>query len=88
MIVSCVVNAIAGKEIEKAAPVIGEQLYALTALIPDVHLQQVQQSHPLWIYVPAVEIGAVKIGGLTCLTYCARRAISCSNKGFGHEGLV
>jgi hypothetical protein len=54
--VSRVVNAISGKKVENAASITGEQLDALTTLVPDVHLQQVKQFHPLRINVPPVRI--------------------------------
>jgi hypothetical protein len=56
MIVSRIVNAISGKEIENSAAVTSNQLDALAALVPDIHLQQVKQVHPLRVYVPAVEV--------------------------------
>jgi hypothetical protein len=56
MIVSRIVNAIPGKEIENAAAAVSKQLDALAALVSDIHPQQVKQIHPLGIYVPAVKI--------------------------------
>jgi hypothetical protein len=56
MIVSRVVNAISRKEIENAAALVSKQLDALTALVSNIHPQQVKQVYPPGVYIPAIKI--------------------------------
>src|SRR5271165_2139646 len=56
MIVSNVVNAISGIEIQNNSSVRGMKLGSATMHVLDVHLQDVKQPYPLWIDVTLVEI--------------------------------
>ena len=51
MVVPRVVNAVVRQKVQNATAVFREQLAAQTAVILDVHAQQVQQSDPLRINV-------------------------------------
>ena len=56
MVVPSVVDAIAGVEVENDAPVSGMKLRTLAAFIGDIHLQNVEQAHPLRVDVTLVKI--------------------------------
>ena len=65
VVVAGVVNTIAGEKIENA-PAIGREKFGSVAMcVLNVHLQNVEQSHPLRIY--AVPIECVKSLGSGCL---------------------
>ena len=49
-----VVNAITGEKIENAAAVGREKLGAFTALVLHIHFEEVEQAHPLRIYVCSI----------------------------------
>jgi hypothetical protein len=51
MIVAGVVDAVTREEIEEAPPIFGLQLGAVATPVANVHLQRVEQTHPLRIYV-------------------------------------
>ena len=51
MVMSRVVDAITGQKIQKAAAILGMQFNARAALIEHIHLQRVEQPHPLRIYM-------------------------------------
>ena len=51
MVMACVVNAIAREKVEDASAIVGKELASETSPVANVHLQQVQQSHPLRIDV-------------------------------------
>ena len=60
-----IVDAIAGVEIEDDAAVRGKKLGAFAAVIGDIHIENVEQLHPLGIDVLLVEIfAAVEARGL------------------------
>jgi hypothetical protein len=49
MIMASVINAVTGIEIQNPTPIRGLQFAANATLIADVHLQNIEQSDPLWI---------------------------------------
>jgi hypothetical protein len=49
MVVPNVLNAIARQEIHDPAAVCGEQFRSYALLVSDIHLEQSEQAHPLWI---------------------------------------
>lgn len=51
MVVAYIVNAIPGEEIQDPPPVRREQLAAETTLVTNIHLQQIQQTNPLRVYM-------------------------------------
>src|SRR6202158_1557706 len=67
MVVSGVMNTVADQEVEDATAVFREQLTTETALVFDVHAQQVEQRDPLRVHVFFVVRGGVgeivRVGG-------------------------
>src|SRR5579864_4969453 len=51
MVVAYIVNAIAGKEVDDASPVVSEQFRSQTALVAHIHLKQIEETDPFPIYV-------------------------------------
>jgi hypothetical protein len=49
VVVPNILNAIARQEIQDPATVCSEQLRSYAPFVPDVHLEQAEQTHPLWI---------------------------------------
>src|SRR5258708_30818339 len=60
MIVSGIVNAVAGQKVQDATAVFCEQLTTQTADVLDVHAQQVEQRDPLRVHVLLVVRGVVE----------------------------
>ena len=61
MIVAQIVNAIAGKKIEDPAAVFGEKLGSFAARVARVHLENIQQTHPLGIHAIPVKLVATSV---------------------------
>ena len=60
-----IVDAIAGVEIENDPAIRGNQLGTFAAVISDIHIENVEQPHPLRIDVLLVEVfAAVEARGL------------------------
>ena len=51
MVVPRVMDAIPGKKIQEAAAILRVQFNARAALVAHIHLQRVEQPHPLRIYM-------------------------------------
>jgi chemotaxis response regulator CheB len=63
MVVPGIVNTVAGQKVQDATAVFREQLATETALILDVHVQEVEQGDPLRVNVVVVVRGAGGGGG-------------------------
>ena len=50
-----IMDTIPGKKIENAAPIARVKLRSGTALVADIHLQDLEQLHPLRVYVICIE---------------------------------
>src|ERR1700687_142823 len=54
MVVAYVVNAVARQKIKDASSICSEQFGSQATLIPHVHLQQIEQPHPLRVHMSCV----------------------------------
>ena len=92
MVVAYIVNAIPGEEIQDPSPIRREQLAAETTLVANIHLQQMQQTNPLRVYM----FGIGHTYRRTCSTrnhfrLCVARVTPTGNTGWpltSHEEVV
>ena len=66
VIMAGVMDAVSGKKIENVAPISGEKLRSGTTLVSNIHLQDLEQLHPLRIYVIHIERVESGQGGCMC----------------------
>jgi hypothetical protein len=56
MVVACVVDTVAGEEVEDDSPVFGMEFGTATAAVLDVHTEKIEESNPLGIDEVAVGV--------------------------------
>ena len=56
MVVTAIVNRVAGKEVENAPSILYEECRSQAALIADVHSQQIKRPHQFRIYILGVAL--------------------------------
>jgi hypothetical protein len=75
VIVACVMDAVAGKEIENAPAIAREELGSDTAVVASIHLQDFEQPHPVRVDMICIE--RVESGGCVCQDQSFLRKGSC-----------
>ena len=77
VIVAGVMHAVSGEEVENALSVVGEKLHSHAPLVADIHLQQVEESHPFPVH--SLGIALRRVCGWLDLEGCVHSAPAIRN---------